>query len=260
MVKERPSKEELERLYWEEGMSQRKVAKKYRMSDNTLICLMNKLNIKRRKTGGSPERSPWPNFESWKAYGVERGYELSNPENVKKGNKEERSWYNKGSKKRWILKFDFNRMRLDGKWEEFQEWERYGLEREFNKRNLNSLRNSENAEERSWYCKGNKKKWFPKFEFAGLKRKKRSVKSGQWKDLQFALQQAKLFLEKHPEYEELPRARIMYRLGVFTLGHAIYTYHGGFPVFRQLLNEYMGRTSVIDQPSLLEQYIGGEND
>ena len=50
-------------------------------------------------------------------------------------------------------------------WQTIEEWKEYGLKNKFNKRNSNSLRKSEDKEERSWHKKGQRKKWIKEFEF-----------------------------------------------------------------------------------------------
>ncbi|MBI2499172.1 hypothetical protein HYV88_02930 [Candidatus Woesearchaeota archaeon] len=100
--------------------------------------------------------------------------------------------------------------------------------------------------------------WLDRYDIKRKKHKK-NVKRGSWQSLEFTLEQAKLFLEKHSEYEELPSAKILSKKGYITLGTIIVRYHGGFPVFRQKLEAYMRGEPIpenpTDQPSLLEQYI-----
>jgi transposase len=82
----------------------------------------------------------------------------------------------------------------------------------------------------------------------GITRKK--VRSNSWKSLEFGLEQARLFLEQHPEYSELPSAGTLTEEGCSSLSQAISKYHGGYTVFRERLKDFIGRPS----DSLLEQY------
>src|SRR3989344_1031776 len=97
-------------------------------------------------------KSPWPNFQEWKAYGLSNEYQKRTPTNLAQGeSKEERSWYNKGSRGRWLKFFNFDRVR---RWPTFEEWRDYGLEHRYDERALMSLSTSKSKEERSWYVKG----------------------------------------------------------------------------------------------------------
>jgi len=52
---------------------------------------------------------PWRDFESWKDYGIEHGYNERNKTSLQKSrNKQERSWYFNGYRKGWNNEFDFN--------------------------------------------------------------------------------------------------------------------------------------------------------
>jgi len=75
------------------------------------------------------------------------------------------------------------------------------------------------------------------------------------------LGEANKFLEEHPEYQELPCARILRDLGYRGLEVGISKYHCGLPVFRELMRERNGQPSRSDQlESLLENYASGGND
>ncbi|MEM4214749.1 MAG: hypothetical protein QW484_00020 [Candidatus Pacearchaeota archaeon] len=51
------------------------------------------------------------------------------------------------------------------KWQTKEEWQRYGLEHGYDKRNPSSLVKSENKEERSWINKGMQEGWYKEFKF-----------------------------------------------------------------------------------------------
>ncbi len=54
----------------------------------------------------------WQNFESWKAYGLEKKYDKRNSVSlVRSNNKNEKSWYSKGAIKRWLKDFPFIRIK-----------------------------------------------------------------------------------------------------------------------------------------------------
>ena len=62
------------------------------------------------------------------------------------------------------------------------------------------------------------------------------VEYNQWKDLEYALEQAKLVMQEH-EFENLPFSNKLQELGYSSLSNAISRYHGGFSVFRRLLGQ-----------------------
>lgn len=84
----------------------------------------------------------------------------------------------------------------------------------------------------------------------------RFVRCASWKNLEFFLQQAALFLQTHPQYDELPGSRVLNREGFSSLNTAIMKYHCKFPVFRERFNEYLARQMKSEEGSLLEKYIG----
>ncbi|MEM4152717.1 MAG: hypothetical protein QXK80_01170 [Candidatus Pacearchaeota archaeon] len=107
----------------------------------------------------------WQTKEEWQRYGLEHGYDKRNPSSlVKSENKEERSWISKGKREGWYKEFKFER-KHGIKWQTKEEWQRYGLEHGYDKRNLSSLVKSENKEERSWINKGMQEGWYKEFKF-----------------------------------------------------------------------------------------------
>jgi len=112
----------------------------------------------------------WQDFGEWNKHGLDKGYNnRSHSSLARSENKEERSWYVNGMKKRWVKSFKFIRKYSDIIWQDFEEWNKHGLDKGYNNRNPTSLARSENKEERSWYVKGARKKWFKKFDFARLR-------------------------------------------------------------------------------------------
>ncbi len=111
----------------------------------------------------------WPYYDDWRGYGLSKGYYKINPSSLfKSKDKEKRSWYARGNKMKWLMKFKFNRKYILGRWQTYEEWEEYGIEKEYDKRNPMGLRFSKNMEERSWYGKGGtmgKENWLGRFEF-----------------------------------------------------------------------------------------------
>jgi len=58
--------------------------------------------------------------------------------------------------------------------------------------------------------------------------------SGVWKDLEYALQQARHVMDQH-DFETLPGSNVLQKFGYSGLSHAISDYHGGFHKFRDML-------------------------
>jgi len=85
------------------------------------------------------------------------------------------------------------------------------------------------------------------------------VKHGSWRDVQFTLGQAVTFMEEHQEYSTLPSRDVLNKHGLSSLGGAINIYHGGFSVFREILDEHLGLESERERlEGLLLNYIGGK--
>lgn len=55
---------------------------------------------------------------------------------------------------------------MRNKWNDYENWKEYGIENEFDERNPISLINSKKKNERSWYNKGDYKKWLKNFKFS----------------------------------------------------------------------------------------------
>jgi len=76
-----------------------------------------------------------------------------------------------------------------------------------------------------------------------------------WRDLNFALKEAKSFMEKE-NYSTLPSQGVLCNLGYSGLSCAIIRYHGGFPAFREKLREYLGHQSQKSElEGLIKDYI-----
>jgi len=111
--------------------------------------------------------SPWQDEKSWKIYGMEQGYEERNPTSLSKSkNKDERSWYSRGIGKRWLGDFSFRRKIIRSPLNSFEDWEAYGMEQGYDRRNPKSLSKSKDRKERSWYSRGCDKKWVSDFSFS----------------------------------------------------------------------------------------------
>lgn len=112
-------------------------------------------------------KSKWLDYESWREYGLNKGYDNRNSTSLKKSkNKVERGWYNHGHYKKWLKNFEFNPIR-DKKFSfsNFKEWEQYGINNGLNKKYQNEILKSKNKNYRSWCKKGSKSGWIRKFEF-----------------------------------------------------------------------------------------------
>lgn len=113
--------------------------------------------------------------KEWIKYGIQRGYENKNSHSfISSEIITERSWYNKGSRNKWLSSFNFKR-KHELPLEEIKEiktkeqWIVYGKIHGYEERKKISLIESESLSERSWYAKGNRNKWIKDFNFS-LKR------------------------------------------------------------------------------------------
>tara|TARA_Y100000310_G_scaffold284177_1_gene306799 strand:- start:8869 stop:10053 length:1185 start_codon:yes stop_codon:yes gene_type:complete len=113
-------------------------------------------------------RFDWSDFDSakWISYGESRRYDKRNARSISKSNDDkERSWYQKGADEGWLTKFRFTNLREKSKFENLDDWLKYGLEMGFDKRNPTSIAYGKSKEERAWYQLGIRKKWTKKFQF-----------------------------------------------------------------------------------------------
>ena len=136
----------------------------------------------------------WKREEEWRQHGFDKGYEERNPSSLSEsGDKEERSWYNRGNGMAWIQRFDFRGRiswgRIGGKrprrrnikkieWREFEDWQKWGINEGYVNCNSNSLKDSENRMERSWYGRGAYKDWLKNFGFENKRRRLNWLREG----------------------------------------------------------------------------------
>ena len=112
-------------------------------------------------------KSIWQDPESWKQHGVEQGYEERNPKSLYDSKVlDEKAWYCKGLREKWLR--DFNFIRKSEKWKDPEEWKQHGIDQGYEQRNPYSLGNSKDNKERAWYNKGAQKKWLLNFPFARI--------------------------------------------------------------------------------------------
>jgi hypothetical protein len=103
-------------------------------------------------------------YHKWEEYGVEQGYNKRTQASLRFSKiKTERRWINKGFYNKWIKKINF--YIESPPWQDFKNWEEYGIGQGYNKRNVRSLSRSLVFEERRWYKMGERKKWLNNFEF-----------------------------------------------------------------------------------------------
>ncbi|MDO8508093.1 MAG: hypothetical protein Q7S27_00245 [Nanoarchaeota archaeon] len=95
-------------------------------------------------------------------------------------------------------------------------------------------------------------------ELMGFEQKQ--VESGKWKDLEFTIKRYIKIMNEH-KFTDFPGAFTLNKIGESSLGAAICKYHGGFPVFRDILNQHLGNaTKKVQLEGLLNSYVGGKND
>ena len=196
-------------------------------------------------------------YDEWKNYGIENNYNDRSPNELQKSSsKNERCWYKKGHREQWLKDFSFSRIvpLASENWDTVEEWSSHGIEEGYHKRNPTSLTSSMDANERIWYNKGRVNRWLDSFSF-----RKRLING--WQGLEFTLGVARKLLEEN-SLEDLPSAlQLRVKFSRSDLSAAISKYHGGFPVFREKLREYMGHETNQDNlGSLLEEYVGGNEE
>ena len=170
----------------------------------------------------------WRTYNEWKNYGMNRGYNELSPVSLEKSeDREDRSWYSKGTimkKEKWLSKFHFKRKIISNRWKTYDEWLDYGLKKKYDSKNPGSLIKSENKDERRWYQKGNdmnkKEKWLERFTFS------REIKiSGYYKNFENFERE---MLEAIEENDGLfPIQREFVKMGRGSLNQAMYSYYGG---------------------------------
>lgn len=108
--------------------------------------------------------------EQWIQYGIDSGYQERYPTTLARSDEpDEKSWYWKGSRNKWLSDFKFNGqdeevievLGLDTK----KQWINYGKENGYEKTNPRSLSKSKDKKERVWYRKGMENSWLDSFNF-----------------------------------------------------------------------------------------------
>jgi len=248
MKVERPTQKELERMYYEEGILLKEIADKYSVRVPSVIKWMKKHNIARRNKTDS-------NLRRWnkKHPSKEELERLYSQEGISSVSLAERYKVRPITICSWLRK---SRIKIRNNSEAQLRFTRPSGEELYRSYSEQKLTTTDLAEK---YGVGKSTiiRWM---ERDGNKIKGPLVKPRQWCDLEFALSQAKKFLEENPEYVELPGMRTLTKRGYLVLGSNINKYHGGLPNFRQRLNECLGRQSEEIGSSLLEVYVGGNGN
>lgn len=248
MNKKRPTEKELKRMYWQEGKLLREIAEEYSVRVPSVIKWFRKYQIERRNKSTSNLKR-WnkkhPSKDELEGLYLEEG--LSTIALAERYNVRHPTISN------WLEKFGIKRRDNSEAHLGFTKPSR----EELNRLKIEEKLTTSEMAERYKVNPATVVRWMRR---DGIKIKQPSVKLGQWKDLEFTLEQAKKFLEENPEYSELPGMRTLLQKRYLSLGSSINKYHGGLPNFRQRLNEYLGRETE-ESTSLLERYIGGtQND
>jgi hypothetical protein len=108
-------------------------------------------------------------LDSWRSYGTKKGYDLLGHGDFKVSkNPDQRRWYNKGVGEGWLRLFNLKRkqQRSQFSFEDQETWKEHGFERQFYTRNPESLRLSQNPNERYWFNKGRREGWLEDFPLA----------------------------------------------------------------------------------------------
>jgi hypothetical protein len=147
-----------------------------------------------------------------------------------------------------------NKMPRVGRWQEKEDWEGFGLNN-YRGRNPNSLKRSDDPEERAWYYKGQRKEWLEYFPFEN----KIAVRGylQVWENFQKELQ--KVILENRGKF---PTRSWLYDKKYYGLINSIYKYYSSLSAVRTKLEQ-----EGILQPrendkqkleNLLESYVNEE--
>ncbi|MEK6878123.1 MAG: hypothetical protein AABY22_00865 [Nanoarchaeota archaeon] len=84
--------------------------------------------------------------------------------------------------------------------------------------------------------------------------KQKRIPDGLWQDLDFTLERATEVMHKY-NFDKFPGEYKLRKLGLYPLFTAINRYHGGFPRFREILNERLGISSEQNKlENLLDSY------
>jgi len=204
------------------------------------------------------KKSPYQTQEEWEQHGLDNNYDERNITGLQVSKiKAERSWYNKGVSESWIQKFEFQKKLSN--LQTFEEWEQHGLDNNYDERNSTSLLDSKDKKENSWYRKGSREGWLQKFEF----QRERERYPSELKDIHGLVKIVSNIMEERG-LSVLPGQHVLSRLGYNRVANAIQVYHGGFPAFREYLNNLNGIPSESEQlEGLLRDYVdedGGEKD
>lgn len=113
---------------------------------------------------------PWKTEQEWIDYGIQKGYDHRNYCSLSDSNDSvERSWIIKGTRKKWISRFNFNNIQTGfleiKKLTTLKEWIKYGIDRSYDKKSPTDILESEDERENSWYKKGAREKWIKYFNF-----------------------------------------------------------------------------------------------
>lgn len=88
-----------------------------------------------------------------------------------------------------------------------------------------------------------------------LGEKQREREKGAWKDLTYALQQAKQFMDANG-FSELPSQDTLSRMHFSSLANIANKYHGGLKAFREKLRQYItGATTQYETERLLGEWV-----
>ena len=241
--KPRPTKEELERLYFEEEKSKKEMKIIYRVGDKTLKSWFMYYNIPSRSRNKAirlvkKRNSKWTDKDTWVEYGIHHGYsQISTTSLLESEDQIKISWYYRGMKLKdkngesLVKSFPFSRRRIDNGWKTKEEWTQHGFEQRYNERSPSELKKGD-KEGKSWYFKGQTRKWTKFFDFNRMHKPK-----GYWKNLKKVKAELRRAIEKNGG--KFPTQRELTKLGFSKLINAM-KIHGGM----KFLKEKMGYVQV----------------
>jgi hypothetical protein len=205
-----------------------------RIADSSLYSILYRRKLLENFPEPKKPETIWKTFEEWSKYGKDRRYDEKNSLHISKSSlKCVRSWFNRGRHMRrngddWLGKFNFNKLR--NKWENFEEWEIYGLSKKFDEKTTTELEESNDNEERKWHKKGSRmnkeERWLKKFPF------KKVVKEiGYWENWDNYRNDMEAEIEENNG--KFPTQEILKKRNRHDLIRAAYRYYDGLVSVRE---------------------------
>jgi hypothetical protein len=261
MSGKKPNKEELERLYLEEGKSLKEIKNIYGISYNTLMDLFEEYKITRRNRGeaikiGQNKNSRFKTEEEWVRYGLDNGYDERNITSLEKSkNDKERSWYSRGYRNKWLGNFSFERkQKSSGYW---KDWNNFEAEM----RNVIEDNDGEFPSLGKLYEMGKNglvgaiSKYHEGVNVVRKRMGFNSVEVPNWQDGDFFLSEMRQAIEENGG--EFPSQSKLKEMGKISLLNSIYKYYDGMGAVKEKMG-FVEESEPVMLERLLTGYVGGK--